>query len=127
MSQRRARLCTRELPPRSVCVGGTERDIARLSANSVSSTRPAGQPPQPRAARPAGRPHDPGYRARARPLFALTMALKSAPALNLGTDVFGTLTAAPVAGLRAVRAGRTCFSNTPNPEMATLSPLATVS
>src|SRR5271165_5498991 len=32
---------------------------------------------------------------------------------------------APVAGLRAVRAGRSLFSNTPNPVMATLSPLAT--
>jgi hypothetical protein len=65
---------------------------------------------------------------RARPrLGVLTMALKSAPARNLGTEVFGTLTVAPVAGLRAVRAARTCFSNTPNPVMETLSPLATVS
>src|SRR5271167_3797543 len=32
---------------------------------------------------------------------------------------------APVAGLRAVRAGRSLFSKTPNPVMATLSPLAT--
>jgi len=34
-------------------------------------------------------------------------------------------TVAPVAGLRAVRAGRSLFSKTPNPVMATLSPLAT--
>src|SRR5215472_5021764 len=60
-------------------------------------------------------------------LGAFTMALKSAPARNLGTDVLGTLTAAPVAGLRAVRAARTCFSNTPNPVIETLSPRATVS
>src|SRR5262245_22796530 len=32
---------------------------------------------------------------------------------------------APVAGLRAVLAGRSDFSNTPNPVIATLSPLAT--
>src|SRR5690606_1901086 len=31
----------------------------------------------------------------------------------------------PVAGLRAVRAGRSAFSNEPNPVIATLSPLAT--
>jgi hypothetical protein len=66
--------------------------------------------------------------ARPRPrLGLLTMALKSAPARNLGTEVLGTLTAAPVAGLRAVRAARSCFSNTPNPVMDTLSPRATVS
>src|SRR5215831_4082290 len=53
------------------------------------------------------------------------MALKSAPARNLGTDDFGTLMVAPVAGLRAVRAGRSAFSNTPKPVMATLSPFAT--
>src|SRR6267154_559400 len=56
----------------------------------------------------------------------LTTALKSAPARNLGTDDLGTRMVAPVAGLRAVRAGRTAFSNTPNPVIATLSPLATV-
>jgi hypothetical protein len=43
----------------------------------------------------------------------------------LGTDDAGTLMVAPVAGLRAVRAGRSDFSKTPNPVMATLSPLAT--
>src|SRR6266851_10434103 len=56
----------------------------------------------------------------------LTTALKSAPARNFGTDDLGTRMGAPVAGLRAVRAGRTAFSNTPKPVMATLSPLATV-
>ena len=55
----------------------------------------------------------------------LTRALKSAPARNLGTEDFGTWMVAPVAGLRAVRAGRSVFSNTPNPVMATLSPFAT--
>src|SRR6185437_7691463 len=55
----------------------------------------------------------------------LTSALKSAPARNLGTDELGTWMVAPVAGLRAVRAGRSLFSKTPNPVMATLSPLAT--
>ena len=59
-------------------------------------------------------------------LSPFTTALKSAPARNLGTDDFGTLMVAPVAGLRAVRAGRTAFSKTPNPVIATLSPLATV-
>src|SRR3984957_11427752 len=60
-------------------------------------------------------------------LSPLTTALKSAPARNLGTDDRGTLMVAPVAGLRAVRAGRMAFSKTPNPVIATLSPLATVS
>src|SRR5580700_3957387 len=55
----------------------------------------------------------------------LTRALKSAPARNLGTEDFGTWMVAPVAGLRAVRAGRSLFSKTPNPVIATLSPLAT--
>ncbi len=55
----------------------------------------------------------------------LTRALKSAPARNLGTELLGTWMVAPVAGLRAVRAGRSLFSNTPNPVMATLSPAAT--
>jgi D-alanine-D-alanine ligase len=55
----------------------------------------------------------------------LTSALKSAPARNLGTEELGTWMVAPVAGLRAVRAGRSLFSKTPNPVMATLSPLAT--
>ena len=55
----------------------------------------------------------------------LTSALKSAPGRNLGTEDSGTSMVAPVAGLRAVRAGRSLFSKTPNPVMATLSPLAT--
>src|SRR5690242_19535933 len=69
-----------------------------------------------------------GHRLLAAGIFfsPLTTALKSAPARNLGTDDLGTLMVAPVAWLRAVRAGRTAFSNTPNPVIATLSPLATV-
>jgi D-alanine-D-alanine ligase len=55
----------------------------------------------------------------------LTRALKSAPGRNFGTELLGTWTVAPVAGLRAVRAGRSLFSKTPNPVMATLSPFAT--
>jgi D-alanine-D-alanine ligase len=55
----------------------------------------------------------------------LTRALKSAPARNFGTELLGTWMVAPVAGLRAVRAGRSLFSKTPNPVMATLSPAAT--
>jgi D-alanine-D-alanine ligase len=55
----------------------------------------------------------------------LTSALKSAPGRNFGTEDFGTWMVAPVAGLRAVRAGRSLFSKTPNPVMATLSPFAT--
>src|SRR5580692_11407193 len=58
-------------------------------------------------------------------LSPLTRALKSAPARNFGTELLGTSMVAPVAGLRAVRAGRSLFSKTPNPVMATLSPLAT--
>ena len=55
----------------------------------------------------------------------LTRALKSAPARNFGTELLGTWMVAPVAGFRAVRAGRSLFSKTPNPVMATLSPEAT--
>ena len=54
-----------------------------------------------------------------------TISLKPAPARNAGTDVFLTFTASPVRGLRAVRAPRTRFSKTPNPVIATLSPLVT--
>jgi D-alanine-D-alanine ligase len=63
-----------------------------------------------------------GYRPGLSPL---TRALKSAPARNFGTELLGTWTVAPVAGLRAVRAGRSLFSKTPNPVIATLSPAAT--
>jgi D-alanine-D-alanine ligase len=58
-------------------------------------------------------------------LSPLTRALKSAPGRNFGTELLGTSMVAPVAGLRAVRAGRSLFSKTPNPVMATLSPAAT--
>src|SRR4051794_37398251 len=58
-------------------------------------------------------------------LPAATMSLKLAPARNAGTEVFLTLTASPVRGLRSVRAARTRFSKTPKPVMATLSPLVT--
>src|SRR3712207_8196647 len=44
-----------------------------------------------------------------------SISLNPAPARNVGTDVFLTFTASPVRGLRAVRAPRTRFSNTPNP------------
>src|SRR5580658_1949892 len=57
----------------------------------------------------------------------LTRALKSAPGRNFGTEELGTWIVAPVAGFLAVRAGRSLFSKTPNPVMATLSPLATAS
>lgn len=56
----------------------------------------------------------------------LTKLLKSEPGRNFGTDVFFTRTRSPVAGLRAVRAGRSTFSNTPNPVMTTFSPAVTV-
>jgi D-alanine-D-alanine ligase len=58
-------------------------------------------------------------------LVLLTSALKSAPARNFGTEVAGTLIGAPVAGFRAVRAGRSLFSKTPKPVIDTLSPSAT--
>src|ERR1039457_4219568 len=71
-------------------------------------------------------PRGAGYRLTAAIFFSpFTTALKSEPGRNLGTDDLGTLMDAPVAGLRAVRAGRTAFSNTPNPVIETLSPLAT--
>src|SRR5690606_534674 len=58
-------------------------------------------------------------------LPAATSSLKVVPGRNAGTAVFFTFTVSPVRGLRAVRAARTRFSNTPNPVMETLSPLVT--
>src|SRR5262249_46692801 len=55
----------------------------------------------------------------------LTTSLKPCPARNAGTDVFFTRTFSPVAGLRAIRAARSRFSNTPNPVTATFSPFDT--
>ena len=55
-------------------------------------------------------------------LAPLTTSLKLWPALNFGTEVFLIFTAAPVRGLRPVRAGRATFSKTPKPVMATRSP-----
>ena len=51
--------------------------------------------------------------------------LRSAPAVNFGTDFFLDFILAPVCGLRTQRASRTRFSNEPKPVMATFSPLAT--
>lgn len=56
---------------------------------------------------------------------AATSSLKPAPGRKAGTDVFFTLTGSPVRGLRAVRAARSRFSNTPKPVMVTFSPLVT--
>src|SRR5690606_31615604 len=56
---------------------------------------------------------------------AATSSLKLAPGRKAGTDVFFTLTASPVRGLRAVLAARTRFSKTPNPVIDTFSPLVT--
>src|SRR5579862_6081034 len=77
-----------------------------------------------------GRPRRPaaGFPGSYLPGFSpLTRALKSAPGRNLGTEELGTWIVAPVAGFLAVRAGRSLFSKTPNPVIATLSPLATAS
>ncbi len=56
----------------------------------------------------------------------LTTSLKLAPGLNFGTAVFFSLTVAPVAGLRPVRAGLSRFSKEPKPVRTTRSPFATV-
>lgn len=56
----------------------------------------------------------------------LTTSRNAVPGLNFGTDVFFSRTVAPVAGLRAVRAGFSRFSKEPNPVRTTRSPLATV-
>ena len=56
----------------------------------------------------------------------LTTSLKWVPARKAGTLVFLTRTASPVRGLRAVRAARARFSNTPKPVIVTFSPLLTV-
>ncbi len=53
-------------------------------------------------------------------------SLNVVPARKAGTLVFFTFTASPVRGLRAVRAARARFSNTPKPVMLTFSPLLTV-
>ncbi len=64
--------------------------------------------------------------ARADACPPLTRGLEvRAQARNFGTDCAATWISAPVAGLRAVRAGRSLFSKTPKPVIATLSPLAT--
>ena len=54
-----------------------------------------------------------------------TTAFRSAPALNLGIEVFLALIRSPVRGLRTQRDWRTRFSNEPKPVIATFSPLAT--
>jgi uncharacterized membrane protein YjjP (DUF1212 family) len=54
-----------------------------------------------------------------------TISRKPAPGRKAGTDVFFTFTASPVRGFLAVLAARARFSKTPNPVMATLSPLVT--
>lgn len=52
-------------------------------------------------------------------------SLKYLPGRKAGTVVFLTFTAWPVRGFRAVLAARARFSNTPNPEIETLSPRCT--
>ncbi len=54
-----------------------------------------------------------------------TTFLRSAPAVNFGTDFFLAFTRSPVCGLRTQRASRTRFSKEPKPVMATFSPFAT--
>jgi hypothetical protein len=58
-------------------------------------------------------------------LAPLTTSLKPWPGRNFGTVVFLIFTAAPVRGLRPVRAGRATFSKAPKPVIATFSPDAT--
>jgi hypothetical protein len=60
--------------------------------------------------------------AEARPL---TTSLKPCPARNRGTLVAFTLTGAPLRGLRAVRALRSCRSKVPKPTSETRSPYLT--
>jgi hypothetical protein len=54
-----------------------------------------------------------------------TTAFSSAPALNLGMNVFLALMRSPVRGLRTMRASRLRLSKEPKPVMPTFSPLAT--
>jgi hypothetical protein len=54
-----------------------------------------------------------------------TIALRSAPGVNFGTDFFFARIVSPVRGLRTVRALRTCLLNEPKPVIATFSPRAT--
>ena len=55
-----------------------------------------------------------------------TEALRSVPGRNRTTEVAAASLRSPVRGLRTVRAGRSIFSNTPNPVTETFSPPATV-
>src|SRR4051794_41521820 len=55
-----------------------------------------------------------------------TDALRSVPGRNRTIEVGGASLRSPVRGLRTVRAGRSTFSNTPNPVTETFSPVATV-
>ncbi|EGJ74502.1 hypothetical protein STTU_1713 [Streptomyces sp. Tu6071] len=55
-------------------------------------------------------------------LVPATRSLKPWPARKRGTEVFFTRTRSPVWGLRAYRAGRSTFSNEPNPVTETRSP-----
>ena len=55
-------------------------------------------------------------------LSPLTSALESAPGRNSGTHDAATWIPAPVAGLRAVRAGRSLSSETPKPPAGWLVP-----
>jgi hypothetical protein len=89
--------------------------LARAAAASARADRPA----RAVTARP-------GVEDGGGTFFApLTMSLKPWPGRNLGMVVFFSFTAAPVVGLRAVRAARSAFSKTPKPLMPTFSPLAT--
>src|SRR5262249_52449298 len=54
-----------------------------------------------------------------------TRSLEPGAGRDAGAEVFFTLTASPVRGLRAMRAARSRFSKTPKPVMETLSPLVT--
>src|SRR5258707_10974903 len=130
-------------PPTSRRCGKPQGCRSRRSSTDCCRLRSPGAPacadsttdPH-RPAEPLGLWHHQGFSGSLTPLAyflpaatfffsPLTMALKSAPARNLGTDDLATLMDAPVAGFRAVRAGRSDFSKTPNPVIATLSPLAT--
>src|SRR4051794_32563303 len=55
-----------------------------------------------------------------------TEALRSVPGRNRTIEVGGASLRSPVRGLRTVRAGRSTFSNTPNPVTETFSPVAIV-
>jgi len=113
-----------------VVAGGAAADAASVLALAAARRRGAGgvAAPAVAAARAAAAAvlAGPGVPpARGNLTVPATTSLKYLPGRNAGTFVFFTFTASPVRGLRAERAARDRFSNTPKPEIDTFRPFCT--